>query len=109
MVKPRNSKFMKYQNFNRHKAFTPEIMTMVRETIKMVDYKAFEIGKSPYDGELMNMLYGLYDGFYYEGLIEAVQEFGFEEGHVIYNNIAGIQNTINMFIKLFGKSETQIH
>lgn len=100
---------MKYQNFNRYEAFTPEIMTMVRETIKMVDYKAFEIGKSPYDGGFMNMLHGLYDGFYYEGLIEAAQEFGFEEGHIIYNNIAGIQNTINMFIKLFGKSETQIH
>lgn len=99
---------MKYQNFNRHKAFTPEIMSMVRETIRMVDIKAIETKQSPY-GELMNMLYGLYDGFYYEGLIEAAQEFGFEEGHIIYNNIAGIQNTINMFIKLFGESETQIH
>ena len=108
MVKPRNSNSMNYQKFNRHEAFTPEIMDMLHETIRMVDLKAYETKQSPY-GPLMNMLYGLYDGFYYEGLIEEAQEFGFEEGHKIYSNIKGIQNTIDWFIKLVGESETLVY
>lgn len=99
---------MNYQRFNRHEAYTPEIMTMVRETIRMVDNKAFETKQSPY-GSLMNMLYGLYDGYLYEGLIQEAQNFGFEEGHPIYNNLEGINNVTEQYIKMFGESETLVY
>ena len=98
---------MNYQRFNRHEAYTPEIMEMIRKTIRMVDHKAMETKQSIFN-ELTNMLYGLYDGFYYEGLVEKAMEFGFEEGHAIYDNIRGIKITTEMYIRLFGESKTLV-
>lgn len=98
---------MEYQRFNRHEAYTREIMTMIRETITMVDNKAIETGQSIFN-ELTNMLYGLYDGYYYSGLVKAAWNFGFEDGHPIYENIQGIQRVTEMYIQLYGESETQV-
>ena len=98
---------MKHQRFNRHEAYTPEIMTMIRETITMVDNRAVESGQSIMN-ELTNMLYGLYDGYYYWGLVKAAWEFGFEDGHPIYENIRGIQLATEMYIQLHGESETLV-
>ena len=105
--KPLNLKTMNYQRFNRHEAYTPEIMTMIRETITMVDNKAIETGQSIFN-ELTNMLYGLYDGYYHWGLVKAAWNFGFEDGHLIYDNIQGIQRVTEMYIQLYGESETQV-
>ena len=99
---------MNYKRFNRHDAYTSEIMTMIRETITMVDNKAIETNQSIFNG-LTNMLYGLYDGFLYEGLINEAQNFGFEEGHPIYKNLEGINNVTEQYIKMFGESETLIY
>lgn len=104
---PRNPKTMNYQRFNRHEAYTPEIMTMIRETITMVDNKAVETGQTIFN-ELTNMLYGLYDGYYYSGLVKAAWNFGFEDGHPIYENIRGLQLVTEMYIQLHGESETLV-
>ena len=54
---------MGYKRFNRHEAFTPEIMSMVSKAIREVEDFAIENNKSMHN-EVTNSLFGLYDGYY---------------------------------------------
>jgi len=57
---------MSYKNFNRHEIFATEDLKNVREAINNLQ---FEKGYSMMDS-LVNSLYGLYDGYLYDGIDE---------------------------------------
>ena len=61
---------MSYKNFNRHEIFTAEDLTNVREAINNLQ---FEKGHSMMDS-LVNSLYGLYDGYLYDGIDEELYQ-----------------------------------
>lgn len=53
-----------FKNFNRHDLFTIEDHDTVRDVIDQVDFLS------------SNELYGLFDGYLYDGLIKQVEEAG---------------------------------
>lgn len=53
-----------YKNFNRYKVFNDEDRTLVLDCIKETDRYNYENGGA----ELCNMLFGLFDGYYYDKL-----------------------------------------
>jgi len=61
---------MSYKNFNRHEIFTTEDLKNVREAINNLQ---FEKGYSMMDS-LVNSLYGLYDGYLYDGIDEELYQ-----------------------------------
>jgi len=61
---------MSYKNFNRHEIFTTEDLKNVRDAINNLQ---FEKGYSMMDS-LVNSLYGLYDGYLYDGIDEELYQ-----------------------------------
>ena len=59
---------MNYKNFNRHELFNMEDMDNVRNAIKNLGEK--ELAFIPVE----NKLFGLYDGYLYEGLAEELYQ-----------------------------------
>lgn len=59
---------MNYQNFNRHEVFNSEDLDNVREAIKNLGEK--EKAFIPVE----NSLWGLYDGYLYEGIDEELYQ-----------------------------------
>ena len=59
---------MNYQNFNRHEIFNAEDLTHVREAINNLQENGHSF--TP----LENSLYGLYDGYLYEGIDEELYQ-----------------------------------
>jgi hypothetical protein len=61
---------MSYKNFNRHEIFTAEDLTNVREAINNLQFEKDYSMMSP----LVNSLYGLYDGYLYDGVDEELYQ-----------------------------------
>jgi hypothetical protein len=59
---------MNYQNFNRHEIFNVEDMNNVRAAINDLQERGYSF--TP----LENSLYGLYDGYLYEGIDEELYQ-----------------------------------
>ena len=86
---------MGYKRFNRHEAFTPEIMSMVSKAIREVEDFAIENNKSMHN-EVTNSLFGLYDGYLYESLLPVAET---EVDFNLYNRIENVVKTIGNQIK----------
>ena len=96
---------MNYTRFNRHEAFTPEIMDLVRETIHAVENHCIETKQSMFNG-LTNSLFGLYDGYLYDSLLIDAIEMDVPQD--VFNNIKGIVKATQAYIALHGEGVTQI-
>lgn len=53
---------MQYKRFDRHEVFNGEDRTLVLDCIQHIDKYDYENGGA----ELSNMLFGLFDGYYYD-------------------------------------------
>lgn len=78
---------MNYQRFDRHSAFTPEMMTLTRNAIANSN-----------NNRLTNMLYGLYDGYLYNDLLELAISSEVDADTI--EGIKGLVKSIEMYIKL---------
>ena len=90
---------MNYKRFNRHEIFTAEDMDNVRNAINNL----FDLGLAytEYD----NMLYGLYDGYYYEGIDEKMyQELDFG----VFRDLVKTLKKVDDHIKANGESVTLV-
>ena len=96
---------MSYVRFNRHEAFTPEIMDLVRETINAVENHCIKTKQSAFNG-LTNSLFGLYDGYLYDSLLIDAIEMDVPQD--VFNNIKGIVKATKAYIALHGEGVTQI-
>ena len=83
-----------FKNFNRHDLFTIEDHDTVRTVIDQVDFLT------------SNELYGLFDGYLYDGLIEQVEEAGVvrEDLQALKDLVGRIEEHINVH----GESMTAI-
>jgi len=96
---------MSYKNFDRHAAYTPEIMNLIREAIRETEDFAIDNGKSMFN-RVTNSLSGLYDGYLYDSLIQDAIDFGLNE--VTIDKIKGIVKSTEMYILLNGQAMTQV-
>jgi|GEM_PF-2962523 len=90
---------MNYKNFNRHEVFNCEDLDNVREAIKNLGEKekAFT--------SIENSLWGLYDGYLYEGLDEKLyQILDFK----VFCNLTKTLKKIEDHIKANGESVTLV-
>lgn len=78
---------MNYQTFDRHSAFTPEMMTLTRNAITNSN-----------NNHLTNMLYGLYDGYLYNDLLKVAMSSRSDASTI--EGIKGLVKSIEMYIKL---------
>jgi hypothetical protein len=86
---------MNYQRFDRHECFTPEMMTMTSEVIRECE-----------DSNVMNMMYGLYDGYLYDALLpEAIKSGVSKESE---NKIKGLIKAIDAYIKIYGDKKVTL-
>ena len=91
---------MSYKNFNRHEIFTAEDLTNVREAINNLQ---FEKDYSMMDS-LVNSLYGLYDGYLYDGIDEELyQVLDFK----VFCNLTKTLKKITDHIEAKGETQTQ--
>ena len=95
---------MNYKNFNRHEAYTTEMLVLNQNIIRRVDNFAIDNDK-PFMNNVTNMLYGLYDGYLYDSLLQEAEEFGLDQD--ILHDIKGLVKAIEMYIQLHGQAVTQ--
>ncbi len=81
---------MSYTNFNRHANMSVETL---REIGNIIDEVNFNTGF-----DLMNMLYGLYDGFLYDDLLEVAR--GAKIKKALYNRIENVVSVVSKYPKL---------
>ena len=81
-----------FKNFNRHDLFTIEDHDTVRTVIDQVDFLS------------SNELYGLFDGYLYDGLIKQVEEAGASNLQALKELVDRIEEHINVH----GESMTAI-
>jgi hypothetical protein len=96
---------MSYTRFNRHEAYTPEIMDLVRETINAVESHCIKTKQSMFNG-LTNSLFGLYDGYLYHSLLIDAIELDIPQD--VFNNIKGIVKATQAYVALHGEGETLV-
>jgi len=67
----------KFKNFNRYEAFNEEIFDTFNEFFRNYRRWKFEIESNGIAdlGELTNKIYGIYDGFLYNDLLELAKKF----------------------------------
>ena len=73
-----------FKNFNRHDLFTIEDHDTVRDVIDQVDFLS------------SNELYGLFDGYLYDGLIKRVEEAGGSNLQALKELVDRIEEHINV-------------
>jgi hypothetical protein len=73
-----------FKNFNRHDLFTIEDHDTVRDVIDQVDFLT------------SNELYGLFDGYLYDGLIKRVEEAGGSNLQALKELVDRIEKHINV-------------
>ena len=98
-------KDMSYKRFDRHAAYTPEIMNLVRQTINDVENHCIANGQYMHN-KLTNSLFGLYDGYLYDDLLENAIEMNVP--YDTFNNIRGIVKATKAYISLHGESVTLV-
>lgn len=86
---------MNYQRFDRHECFTSEMMTMTSEVIRECE-----------DFNVMNMMYGLYDGYLYADLLPKAIESGISKESE--NKIKGLIKAIEVYIALYGDKKVTL-
>ena len=91
---------MSYKNFNRHEIFTTEDLNNVREAINNLQ---FEKGYSMMDS-LVNSLYGLYDGYLYDGIDEELYQV---LDLKVFCNLTKTLKKITDHIEAKGETQTQ--
>lgn len=80
---------MSYTNFNRHANMNGETLTEIGDILMEARWDA--------SFDVVNMLYGLYDGYLYEDLLPmAEKEFDSE----IYKRIENVVNIVSKYPKL---------
>ena len=96
---------MSYTRFDRHDAYTPEIMDLIRETINAVESHCIKNGQSMFN-KLTNSLFRLYDGYLYDSLLIDAIELNVPQD--VFNNIKGIVKATKAYVACYGGGVTQI-
>ena len=79
---------MSYIRFDRHTNMTSTTRGEILDIIKEVDFNT--------GFDLMNMLYGLYDGYLYDDLLEVAR--GAKIDKAIYNRIENVVSIIKNYL-----------
>ena len=79
---------MSYIKFDRHTNMTPTTLGEIMDIIKEVDFNT--------GFDLMNMLYGLYDGYLYDDLLEVAR--GANVDKALYNRIENVVSVIKNYL-----------
>lgn len=78
---------MSFDIFNRHANMTSETRDEIMDILKEVDFNT--------GFDLMNMLYGLFDGYLYDDLLEVAR--GAKVDNVLYNRIENVVSVIKNY------------
>ena len=78
---------MSYTKFDRYANMTPTTLGEIMDIIKEVDFNT--------GFDLMNMLYGLYDGYLYDDLLEVAR--GAKIDKALYNRIENVVTVIKNY------------
>ena len=78
---------MSYIKFDRHVNMTPTTLGEIMDIIKEVDFNT--------GFDLMNMLYGLFDGYLYDDLLEVAR--GAKVDKALYNRIENVVSVIKNY------------
>jgi hypothetical protein len=78
---------MSFIRFNRHANMTSETRGEIMDILKEVDFNT--------GFDLMNMLYGLYDGYLYDDLLEVAK--GANVDKALYNRIKNVVSVIKNY------------
>ena len=79
---------MSFIRFNRHANMTSETRGEIMDILKEVDFNT--------GFDLMNMLYGLFDGYLYDDLLEVAR--GAKVDNVLYNRIENVVSVIKNYL-----------
>ena len=79
---------MSFIRFNRHANMTSETRGEIMDILKEVDFNT--------GFDLMNMLYGLYDGYLYDDLLEVAR--GAKVDKALYNRIENVVSVIKNYL-----------
>ena len=79
---------MRYIKFDRHTNMTSTTRGEILDIIKEVDFNT--------GFDLMNMLYGLFDGYLYDDLLEVAR--GAKVDNVLYNRIENVVSVIKNYL-----------
>lgn len=79
---------MSYIRFDRHINMTSTTRGEILDIIKEVDFNT--------GFDLMNMLYGLFDGYLYDDLLEVAR--GAKVDNVLYNRIENVVSVIKNYL-----------
>ena len=96
---------MSHKRFNRHEVFDKELMEFHSKTI--IDAQDDTMEKEDRRiNNVVNMLFGIWDGFLYDSLLE---ESGKKLSPKIHNRVKYVVSQIALHIDENGESLTQIH
>ena len=79
---------MSFIRFNRHANMTSETRGEIMDILKEVDFNT--------GFDLMNMLYGLFDGYLYDDLFEVAR--GAKVDKALYNRIENVVSVIKNYL-----------
>ena len=79
---------MSYIKFDRHSNMTSTTRGEIMDILKEVDFNT--------GFDLMNMLYGLFDGYLYDDLLEVAR--GANVDNVLYNRIENVVTVIKNYL-----------
>jgi len=79
---------MSFIRFNRHANMTSETRGEIMDILKEVDFNT--------GFDLMNMLYGLFDGYLYDDLLEVAR--GAKVDKALYNRIENVVSVIKNYL-----------
>ena len=100
---------MSYKNFNRYECFNEEIFDVFSSFFKNYRSWAWKEAKNEKNvGSVTNKLYGIYDGYLYDGLVEEAKELGVPSYEV--ELLSAVVDYIHSWIELKGElSENDVH
>lgn len=90
-----------YQNFNRHECYNSSMLTENQNLIRTIDDSNIDDRS-----KIINMLYGLYDGYLYDDLLYLVKSSGIDFN--TYDKLKTLVSKIELFIQTNGQGTTQV-